>query len=210
VKLAEPATAITDYILFIECMILGALLLRHGIAGRQMSVCLWGMAFIATAIAAVAGGSFHGLAPVITEILKKRLWKITVYSIAISTAFMFCGTVYSSVPLWLRPWFLGAAFIQFVICMWVVSRNDEFRYLVYNYAPVMLIVLILQIINRYHYHGPGSGWIVSGILVSFAAAAIQQTSWKLHENFNHNDIYHTIQMVAMYLLYRGAFLLRDF
>ena len=31
----------------------------------------------------------------------------------------------------------------------------------------------------------------------------------LHRHFNHNDLYHVIQIVALYLFYRGGALLVD-
>jgi Family of unknown function (DUF6962) len=31
----------------------------------------------------------------------------------------------------------------------------------------------------------------------------------LQRHFNHNDLYHVIQMVGMYVFYKGAILLRD-
>ena len=52
-------------------------------------------------------------------------------------------------------------------------------------------------------------WIIGGVLVSFGAAGIQQSGIALHQHFNHNDIYHVVQMAGVYLLYRGARLLRD-
>jgi hypothetical protein len=50
---------------------------------------------------------------------------------------------------------------------------------------------------------------VSGILVSFVASLIQQSGFALHQHFNHNDIFHVIQLLALWLLYRGGRLLDD-
>jgi hypothetical protein len=40
--------------------------------------------------------------------------------------------------------------------------------------------------------------------VSVLAALVQQSGLTLHRNFNHNDLYHVIQLVALWLLYRGG------
>jgi hypothetical protein len=45
---------------------------------------------------------------------------------------------------------------------------------------------------------------VGGILLSFVGAAIQQSGFSLHQHFNHNDLFHIVQMGAFYLLYRGG------
>jgi hypothetical protein len=48
----------------------------------------------------------------------------------------------------------------------------------------------------------------TGVFVSLAGVAVQQSSWGLHQHFNHNDIYHLIQMVGLYYFYRFALHLR--
>ena len=56
---------------------------------------------------------------------------------------------------------------------------------------------------------PGSGWIVAGVAVSIGAAAVQASSIDLHRHFNHNDLYHVIQIGALLLYYGGVRRLRD-
>jgi hypothetical protein len=48
----------------------------------------------------------------------------------------------------------------------------------------------------------------TGVFVSLAGVAVQQSSWGLHKHFNHNDIYHLIQIVGLYYFYRFALHLR--
>ncbi len=52
-------------------------------------------------------------------------------------------------------------------------------------------------------------WITSGVLVTIAGAIVQQSGFRRHSDFNHNDIFHLIQIAAFYLLFRGACTLRD-
>ncbi len=88
---------------------------------------------------------------------------------------------------------------------WMIHHND-FHYVIYDYLPAMLATLLLQALA---FHQPGASWIIAGILISFGAAAVQQTGIVFHKYFNFNDAYHVIQMFAMWLLYRGGLLLRD-
>jgi peptidoglycan/LPS O-acetylase OafA/YrhL len=90
-----------------------------------------------------------------------------------------------------------------------MATHDEFRYVIYDYAPAMFGVLILQAYAYFGRREASVKWITAGILVSFAAAGIQQSGFTLHQNFNYNDLYHVIQMGAIYLLYKGALLLND-
>jgi hypothetical protein len=47
------------------------------------------------------------------------------------------------------------------------------------------------------------------VLVSLVAAIVQARRLAPHRQFNHNDLYHVIQMVALYAFYRGGTLLLD-
>jgi hypothetical protein len=46
--------------------------------------------------------------------------------------------------------------------------------------------------------------VLWGVAVSVAAAAIQQSGLAIHRYFNHNDLYHTVQAIGVWLLFRGA------
>jgi hypothetical protein len=56
---------------------------------------------------------------------------------------------------------------------------------------------------------PGMGWLIVGVLVSLVAGVVQAKKLALHRHFNHNDLYHVIQMSALYAFYRGGVLLVD-
>jgi hypothetical protein len=51
-------------------------------------------------------------------------------------------------------------------------------------------------------------WLVAGILVTLAGAAVQQSGFP-RGDFNHNDAYHLIQIVGLYFFYRCGLTLRD-
>ena len=51
--------------------------------------------------------------------------------------------------------------------------------------------------------------MLAAAVVSALAAAVQASGFSLHQHFNHNDLYHVIQIAAMALLYKGARRLRD-
>ena len=52
-------------------------------------------------------------------------------------------------------------------------------------------------------------WLRAGLLLTLAGIAVQQTGFRSHLDFNHNDIYHIMQTGAFYLFFRGARLLED-
>ena len=48
-----------------------------------------------------------------------------------------------------------------------------------------------------------NGWMLAGVAVSVMGALVQASGFALHAHFNHNDLYHVIQIGAMFLFYRG-------
>jgi hypothetical protein len=51
---------------------------------------------------------------------------------------------------------------------------------------------------------PNTRWLRAGAGLSVAGLLIQIGHISLHANFNHNDLYHCVQTVALYFLFRGA------
>lgn len=54
----------------------------------------------------------------------------------------------------------------------------------------------------------GIVWLKRAIGVSLAGLAVLVLKLSPHADFNHNDLYHVIQMGGLFCLYRGAVLLR--
>ncbi len=103
-----------------------------------------------------------------------------------------------------RDWALALSMLKlFVYLAWMVT-HDDFLFVVYDYGSTMILILIFQVWAFYKLQSSAAGWIVGGILLSFVGAAIQQSGFSLHQHFNHNDLFHIVQMVAFYLLYRGG------
>jgi hypothetical protein len=79
---------------------------------------------------------------------------------------------------------------------------DHYAYSIVNYLSAMAIVLLLQ--GWAIYQGQNvkaAGWIGAIIVVSGLAVAVQSTGVAIGQHFNHNDIYHGIQMIGLYLFY---------
>ncbi|MCH8019341.1 hypothetical protein IH785_05720 [candidate division KSB1 bacterium] len=208
-QITEPTTMITDYLLGLFTVILAVRLFKLNENQQENSIRLWGGALAATAIAAFLGGTSHGFALHFSDFAKTAIWKATVYSIGLASFFMLSGTLFAAVANPLRKLLLGLVLLKFLIYAgWMVS-HDEFKYVIFDYAPAMLGVVLLQLYAYSKWKHKSAVWLISGVLISFAAAGIQMSGFTLHQHFNHNDLYHVIQMGAIYLLYRGAGLLKD-
>lgn len=207
-QITEPTTMITDYILGLFAIVLGLRLFK--LYGEpQNSIRLWGGALLATAMAAFLGGTSHGFALHLGDPAKSAIWKATVYSIGLASFFMLSGTLFATIANPARKLLLGLVLLKFMVYGgWMIS-HDEFKYVIFDYAPAMLGVVVLQLYAYSKWKSKSAVWLISGVVISFAAAGVQMSGYTIHQHFNHNDLYHVIQMGAIYLLYRGVLLLKD-
>lgn len=203
--LYEPTTAITDFLLALMALWFARRLLQSGTTGNARRA--WGLGFLATALAALVGGLSHGFGPRLARGPRTLLWKLTMIGTGLTSFFMLVGTVYATVRQPWRPFWLVLVTAKSLVYARWISRENDFRYVVYDYTAAMLAVLVAHLA---HYKTrPAARAIVQGIGVSFLAAAIQQIGINLHTHFNKNDLYHVIQALGFALFFRGAARLDD-
>ena len=200
---------ITDYLLGVWTLYLAFRLVREGRMLAQKSILFWGASFAATGIAALIGGTSHGFALYFGDVTKVIIWASTLYITGFISLFFLSAVIIGTIKNPLQKWLIAVTIAKFILfAVWIFSHL-EFKYVIYDYVPAMVGVLILQVYGKYSRGDRSAAWIISGILVSFGAAGIQQSGFTLHEHFNHNDLYHVIQMGAVFLLYKGGRLLVD-
>jgi len=207
--IAEPVTLLTDYILAAFVFVLAVRLSGHYRRCCCRPVRWWAAGFYASAAAALLGGSYHGFSPWLDTLAAMLLWKATVLSIGMAALCLFAGAVMATLGGAPRRWLLSLAWLKFALYAAWMSRHDDFRFVIYDYAPALLGIFLLSVYSALTRRAPAAPWIVSGVLVSFAAAGVQASGLALHVHFNHNDLYHVIQMGAFGLLYRGGRLLQE-
>lgn len=143
---------------------------------------MWALAFLFTGVAAIVGGIFHGFGDRIP-----LLWKATVMSVGIASFFLLAGTSRKLAVL---------ATVKLVAYLSWMIVHDEFVYVIVDYGLTLLIVAIVH---------PSKKWVLSSIAMSIAGALVQQFEIAIHPRWlDHNDLYHVIQMVALWMLYRAA------
>jgi hypothetical protein len=190
-RITEPTTMLTDYLLGALGVWLGWRLVRGGREAGEASRLFWGISFLAMAMAAIAGGTSHGFSSYLGGVEGTWLWKLTVFSIGLAGAAMLTAAVMARLIGAARVAALGLVVAKLAVYLAWMSVHDDFRFVIYDYVPAMLAVVILLALPGRH------------------AAAVQRSGFSLHRHFNHNDIYHVIQMVGLYVLYRGGTQLRD-
>ncbi|ALC16284.1 hypothetical protein DSOUD_1505 [Desulfuromonas soudanensis] len=207
--ISEPMTLFTDSLLAGVVFYFALRLQGLWRAGRQLSVRLWAGAFFASSLAAASGGTYHGFRPALGETGAFLLWKITVAAIGLTGLLMVCSMAMAVLRGRGRRALVGLAFLQYLLYLGWMGGHDAFLYVILDYVPALLCVLFLQLYDGWRVGAPAAPWLAGGVVMSFAAAAIQASGFTLHPHFNHNDLYHVVQLGAFYLLYRGGALLAD-
>jgi hypothetical protein len=200
VKIAEPTTTITDYILAVETIFFGILLLRDS---TTLPVKLWAFSFFILAVAAIAGGTFHGFIGSMEASTSQIVWKFTLYSVGLATLLMLSASAFAFLN---QPWrmiILISGVVQFCIYLFLVSRSNDFKFVIYDYVPAMILIVAMAWIAK----AASAPWLLAAVALSFGGALIQRLEFQLHKHFNYNDIYHVIQMVGMYFFYKAGRLL---
>jgi hypothetical protein len=160
-------------------------------------------------LASLAGGTFHGFSTLLSEAALQSLWKVTTYAIGLASFFLLTGTFSACILPSVRRFALLIPYVQLIVYALWMATHDDFRYAIYDYAFTNLSIVVLQLHAGISRRAVSAPWLIGGVLVSFLAAAAQVSGVSLHQHFNHNDLYHVIQMGGMYLFYRCALVLKD-
>lgn len=206
VTIAEPTTTVTDYVI---TAVAGWCAWRHVMAdGRRGAQTLWAAGFLCIGLAAFLGGTSHGAAPHLDETQSFYLWKATVYSVGLSMLFAVAGTLEgSALPGGARKLLHGLNIAGFAVyAVWMLSHSG-FVYVIYHYVPSMLLIALLQVRAWFICGARSAPWLIAGVAVTLLGAIVQQSGFSIHRHFNHNDLYHVIQVAGLWLLYRGSGLL---
>ncbi len=206
-NIAEPMTMITDYALAGVTAWLGLRLAtaREG----QVSRLSWALAFAALAFAAALGGTYHGFAPHLSESALHLLWKATLLAAGIASFSTLAGSATAMTTGGLRTFLVAFAVIKLVLySAWMLGHSD-FVYVIADTGASMAVMGALHACSVIR-EGDRASWLMlAGVAISAIAAAVQASGFALHRHFNHNDLYHVIQIVAMMYFYGGARRLLD-
>jgi hypothetical protein len=202
-------TVLTNGVLAVIAFVLTVRLgYRASAEGLKASGALAG-GFLATALAAVLGAAAHGTDPLVDPGLRQRLWRgamhmtgfIGVATIMSVAFFAARGAVRSAILI-----FAGLKLLWFSVA---IARRPEFRVAAADYGGALAILLVGAVYAAIRWSEPGAAWLIGGVLVTLVGGIIQTRRLGLHRHFNHNDLFHVVQMAALYLFYRGGALLVD-
>lgn len=201
----EPGVALTDFALAMENAVFAFLLSR--VEGTNARMRLWFVVFFsAVALGALLGGISHGFAPSVWIMDREVTWTATMITIGLAGlgAWMSAAHIRNCERARIGERIVGwGVFLAFVFVVLFVSQ--DFKYAIVAYVPATLF-LLFSFIGWWKRSRQKSAIVgASGVLLTFVAAAIQQSTLSLHPIYaNNNVIYHVIQAAALALVYVAA------
>lgn len=205
IELTRPAVSLTDFALAIECAAFTALLLARTATDTVLRN--WFAAFFASvAVASLLGGVLHGFFEYSTSPVREVLWTGTLLSILVTSFTVWSiGAILQLSPLVTR-WVQGFALVQMVAFSFLVlfvTREFAIAIAAYLPATVFLLVTMWLAWRRRRHRALAAG--VAGLLLVFVGAAVQQLGIVVHPVYlDHNTLYHVIQGIALWMLYRAG------
>ncbi len=200
----EPMTVLTD--LFLAAASVYAAV-QIGNAGPQPVHACFAVSFWLIALGTLTGATIHAVRHTSLNRFVPLLWRVTGIAVGGSVTAMLAGAFYHVLAPGVADALLWGVIGLTIIYAGYVWYDYRFKNVIFFYGFFMLVVLGLMGLDYVSTGSPGAKLIAIGILVSLAAAAIQRAGLRIAKHFNHNDLYHVIQLLGLYCFYRGALLL---
>jgi hypothetical protein len=203
----EPTTVATDFVLAALSLVLALRLLRSA-SPLPVARRLWAASFVGLALAAVVGGTWHAIPPGALSSLRQLLWLTTYTAIGLADLLMLLGATRAALPRGPAVAVLGLFVARFLTCVALVLTLRDSRYAAGDYL-VTLVILFLFGLDLWRRDEPAFKGVLGGVAASCLGALVQYLRFSPHPQFDDNDLFHVIQMAAIWLFYRAGLLLRD-
>ena len=204
-KLSEPTTSITDFLLAAELFVFA--FLTFWAVGDQCSILLWGIALFLLGLSALAGGLYHGISA------NLFLWRMTAVCIVATLGFMIAAGIVSVTSGTFRIALLLAAELPLLILVFRLAMQQKSSVQVpHSRKRIVILLIALAITLAFQIYTGGAMvgiWLLVGSLIILTGVWIQQAEISPHKHFNHNDLCHIFFMVGVYFLYRAGLLFKD-
>lgn len=200
----EPMTVLTDVLLAAAAAYGGV---KIYVASAAPVHLYFSLSFFLVALGTLAGATIHAIRHTSLVFRVPLLWRITGIAVGTSATAMLAATFYHILPADYADLLRWTALGLSIIYAAYIWRDYRFQNVIIFYSILMAFILGAMGLSYVSTGSPGAKLIAVGIIISFGAAAIQRSGFKLARHFNHNDIYHVIQLIGLYFFYKGALLL---
>ena len=204
-------TVVTDYAIVVVCGWFAARLIFSERHRQHLSRQAWAIGFLLIGIGLIVGGTGHGFALYLSDSAMIMIWKLAYYAAGLSMASIVAGSVIGSVSAGRGQRVLHSlnALVLVIFAAWVTISDDNFLWVIIDSVISLAAIALIQAWAFVTQKSRSAMWLIAGVLVYILSAVIQQSDLDLHQHFNHNDLYHVVLMIGLYLLYRGVELMQD-
>ena len=194
----EPDVTITDYLLSLACVAFAWWCWR-----RRADAYRWYVVFFITlSLASLFGGTVHGFIP--SGPWSELLWCGVLLSLGGAAVAMWGITATLGFSPVFARWVMGGvALLAALYLSVVIGGFRDFWISIVAYLPPAIGMLVVYVRHRRY---PGAWWSgIIGVVLTFVAAGVQVGEFALHPQwFNHNALYHLIQVIALFGIARAA------
>lgn len=207
--ITEPSTVITNLLLGALAFVLAVRLGYAAAADRRAAALGITAGLLATSVASTLGACAHGIDPCAAPTRRAVFWRASLHTAGLAGAATLVSVAFFATRGTMRTALFALAAVKLGVYTWAVARRPEFRITAADYGSAFAVLFIAAAVAGVLWQSPGARWLIAGVIVSLVAGVVQWRRLGVHRHFNHNDLFHVIQMAALYLFYRGGALLVD-
>jgi hypothetical protein len=200
----EKTTAVTDTLLALVAA--GAVfVLQRSESVEILKVNTWRWAFALISLSGFLGAAAHGIE--LPQTQHQRIWHVINLSLGIAVSAIVIGVAYDvwgvALARKMLPWMVVCAILFYLVTR--LFSGIFFVFIVYEALALLFAFAAyswLAISNQLN----GAALMAAGVLVSMIAAGIQATkkvSVTFFFEFDHNGIFHIVQIFGIVLLVAG-------
>jgi hypothetical protein len=199
---AWELTALTNFIAAGEAFLAAGFLLGRTPFGASAAF-FWALAVLFLAAGMLIGGLDHGFfEPKGNTRGRMIIQKITWICAGIMIFFTLLTALYQFAPIGWRVPIVIIGLVQFLVFCFFAIRIHNFVVVILNYAPILLILLVLNLIGLPS--GSGSWWFINGTLISIAASVLLALGVDKFSPLDRNGLYHIVLMAAVAFFFAGG------
>ncbi len=196
--LHEPATFLTDCLLG-GISALAAWRLAGRAAPEDRATPWFQRGFVLSSASAFVGGAYHGFATNFPAAVAGAWWRLTLVLLVLTATALELSLRAELAPGRESRWrtLIGA---KLAVSLVTVLADPRFIWALVAYGIALTAWTVAAAAVRRKW----SRSILLGVGLSVLAAAAQISRWDPSARFNHNDLYHVIQALALLALFRAA------